>query len=192
VDPTGRNGVFFEIVRSGKPSKDSDTVRPLMETRGDGAKMLVFNKLANDQLKHALEVLPDLNDLMNENRLRPDQIQALVDLDKAGGGQSDPDEVDTIFEINKAKEEVVEDEPDWVSGNVSSSTVAPAEQPKPAVPVAEPPKPAVPVAEPPKPEVKAEAPKPTEKPADVKPAPVEPVTVNGADVPATQWNDLWT
>jgi hypothetical protein len=181
VDPTGRNGVFFEIIRNGKPSKDSDTVRPLMETRSDGAKMMVFNKLSNDQLKHALEVLPDLNDLMNENRLRPDQVEALVALDKAGGGQSDPDEVDAIFEINKIKEEVVDDEPEWLSGTVSS-TVAPVDVPKTPEPVVEPIKP----------EVKVEAPKPVEKPAEAKSAPVEPVVVNGADLTASKFEDLWS
>lgn len=173
VDPTGRNGVFFEIVRSGKPSKDSDSVRPLMESRADGAKMLVFNKLTNEQLKTALAVLPDLVDLMNEQRIKPEQIQALVGLDKLGGGQSDPDEVDKILEIGKAAAEPEDEEPDWMKG--------------PEVPPSTPANPPAPTPEPAKPEVKAESPKPAEKAPET-----QPTTVNGADLPASGFEDLWS
>jgi hypothetical protein len=112
---------------------------------------------------------------MNENRLRPDQIQALVDLDKAGGGQSDPDEVDRIFEINKVKEEVVDDEPEWLSGEPTTAPVDVSKAPEPTVEAT-------------KPEVKLEQPKVIEKPAEVKPA----VVVNGADVSASGFDDLWS
>ena len=173
VDPTGRTGVFFEIVRSGKPSKDSDSVRPLMETRADGAKMLVFNKLTNEQLKTALVVLPDLVDIMNEQRIASNQIQALVDLDKLGGGQSDPDEVDRIG-IAKGPAEPEDEEPDWMKAAPAETTSTPA-----SAPISTP--------EPAKAEVKAEPPKVAEKVVES-----QPTAVNGADLPASGSEDLWS
>lgn len=112
IDPTGRKGVWFEFTRSGKASPTSDSVRPVRVTKvkdGEEVEVLDVHVISNEDLTKALEVLPDLNELMEKGRIRRDQIEALVALAKSSEGACDPDEVDRILvdrilEVNKRED----------------------------------------------------------------------------------------
>jgi glutamate synthase domain-containing protein 1 len=60
--------------------------------------------ITNEQLGQAAERIPDLVELRNQNRISIDLIEALVALDKEGGGSSDPLAVDEIFASKKNEE----------------------------------------------------------------------------------------
>ena len=122
IEAGGRKGVFFEIVRAGQASPQSDSVRPLRIVReSDGAEILDFHVISNEQLEQARRVIPDLEELKARNHIRTDQIEALVVLDKAGGGSCDPIEVDSIFGTS-VKSVVGEKEPDWLSNDTSTES----------------------------------------------------------------------
>jgi len=116
MQAAGRKGVWFEFKRKGKPSRDSDSVSPVRVQQADGSEILDFHTITNEQLTQAKEVLPDLTELMEESRIRVDQIEALVQLDRDGGGAADPDEVDKVFLDGKVPGASAAEDPDWMSG----------------------------------------------------------------------------
>ena len=174
ISPTGRKGVWFEFVRTGKANATSDSVHPVRVSRSDGSEILDFHVITNEQLTAAQDAIPDLVELMEQNRIRLDQIEALVELDKSGGGSSDPDEVDRILEIGKS-----EQEPDWAAEE-------PVSTPVPVVTAA-----VEPVVVKATEVVKAAAETPVV--VEQKQAVVEtPTTLNGAEATEEQWASMWT
>lgn len=156
VQPAGRKGVWFEFTRKGKPSKDSDNVSPVRIQQSDGSEILDFHTITNEQLIQAKDAIPDLAELMEASRIRPDQIEALVQLDRDGGGSADPDEVDKIFNDGKTADG---GDPDWL--NATESTKEEQLKPEPAKEAPKQPEPvkAAPQDPKPQPEPAKEAPK---------------------------------
>ena len=116
IQPNGRKGVWFKITRTGPASRDSDKASPCKIVRDDGAEVLDFHVISNEQLQQAQDRIPDLVALRDENRISVEQMEALVALDKAGGGSPDPIAVDAIFAAAKAKDKDVSTVPvddDW-------------------------------------------------------------------------------
>jgi hypothetical protein len=97
ISPAGRKGVWFTITRAGQASRDSDSVEVYEKENDEGAKVLVFHTVTDEQLKVAKEILPDLNTMRESLRLPADKISYLVELDKVGGGRADIDAVDAVF-----------------------------------------------------------------------------------------------
>ena len=178
IQAAGRKGVWFKITRTGRASRDSDTVKVCRIVRDDGAELLDFQVITNEQLQQAQERLPDLVELRDQNRISVAQIEALVALDKAGGGSSDPLAVDEIFSANK-KASSTQNESDWTGA--SPTGVSAVETPKP---------------QPVKEEVKvAETPKTVEPKVEVKAEVKEeakPASINAADMPDADFDSLWT
>ena len=114
INPWGRKGVWFRITRTGMASLTSDKVEVSRITRADGSEMKDFHVITDEQLMEAQKRIPDLRTLRDQTLIRLDQIEALVALDKAGGGSPDPVEVDRILEIGKpaAKADPL---PDWAN-----------------------------------------------------------------------------
>jgi hypothetical protein len=186
IEPAGRKGVFFKITRTGRPSPQSDKVVVNRIEREDGAEVKDFHVISNEQLQEAQNRIPDLVELKGQSRIRLDQMEALVQLDKSGGGSSDPVEVDRILEIGKTQDPL--SEPEWLSGEPASppvATNAPIQQPV-VTQVVKP-------AEPPKVEAKAAVVPPTPPtPPPAAPAPTPAATaVNGADLSDEDFDNLF-
>jgi hypothetical protein len=165
MQAAGRKGVWFKITRSGNASPTSDTAKPCRIVREDGAEVLDFHVISNEQLQQAQDRLPDLEEMRELARIRLDQMEALIQLDKDGGGSSDPLEVDLILETAKNNKPL--DPPmEWAED--------PA--PPPAPQIAEP----APAA---KVETKPEPPK-------AEPTKVEPPKIE--DKPKDTFDDLWS
>lgn len=100
VDPLDpAQGVWFNIKRTGKFRDAQDTVEVVMEVRRDGGRITQELKLAplsEAQLKQALDVLPDLTEVVTV--LGRDQIGALVT------GSGDPEEVEAVFNMGTRRE----------------------------------------------------------------------------------------
>jgi hypothetical protein len=134
IQPAGRKGVWFEFIRNGKASATSDTVVPVRVQNNDGSEMLDFHTITNEQLDAAKKCLPDLIELMELSRVSDDQMEALIKLDRDGGGSSDPDEVDAILgnpNLKEAKSDE-DDMPDWTNIKTNTSTVKNVVQNEPA------------------------------------------------------------
>jgi hypothetical protein len=177
---TGRKGVWFKIKRTGKASTTSDDVTVNRIALDNGAEMKDFHVITNEQLEEAQNRIPDLAEFRDSNRIRLDQMEALIELDKAGGGSSDPTEVDRILEIGKKKEkQAVESEPDWMKGSAPSN--APAQE-TPATPT------------PPPPETASKNPVSASNSApEVKSQTPTPATSTGGDQMSDEdFNSLWT
>ena len=94
----------MRVTRTGKASRESDSVTSCRIEKPDGSEVLDFHVITNEQLGQAAERIPDLVELRNQNRISIDLIEALVALDKEGGGSSDPLAVDEIFSSKKDEE----------------------------------------------------------------------------------------
>ena len=176
INAHGRKGVWMRITRTGQASTTSDDVTPCRITRAeDGASFLDFHVITNEQLQQAQQRLPDLLELKEQNRISLDKMQALVELDKQGGGSSDPLEVDRILEIGK-KKEAANVEQEWADAPVVTQKVTtPIDPPVQKV------------------EQVIEKPKTVEtKPVETKPV-VTGATgvVNGGTLTNDQFEDLW-
>jgi hypothetical protein len=102
INPTGRVGVFFEFARVGKAGPKSDSVQPhrINKTiQGEEVQVLDFYRIPDSLLQTAQNVLPDLIELRDRQRLSDEQVQQLVDATEAGGGSVEPDVVDNIIGI---------------------------------------------------------------------------------------------
>lgn len=150
ISPAGRKGLWFTIKREGRASKDSDSVFPCREVDGEGNERLMFHTLTDEQFAKMKESLPDLNKMKFANSIPEHKMIKLVELDKAGGGKADIDEVAKVFH-----EDVVYDE---TPINYDDSDVDFGAAPEPAK-------------EEPKPVVEAAKPEPVK----AEPAKVEPV-----------------
>jgi len=104
IQGAGRKGVWMRVTRTGKASRESDSVTSCRIEKPDGSEVLDFHVITNEQLGQAAERIPDLVELRNQNRISIDLIEALVALDKEGGGSSDPLAVDEIFASKKNEE----------------------------------------------------------------------------------------
>jgi hypothetical protein len=105
INPTGRVGVFFEFTRVGKASPKSDSVRPHMLNKtiqGEEVQVLDLYRIPDDTLKLAMNVLPDLTELRDRNRITDAQAEALVKATEEGQGAVDPQVVDSILGVRKA------------------------------------------------------------------------------------------
>lgn len=104
INPTGRVGVFFEFIRIGKASPKSDSVRPHMLNKtiqGEEVQVLDLYRIPDDTLKLALNVLPDLAEFRDRNKITDNQAEALVKATEEGQGAVDPQVVDSILGIRK-------------------------------------------------------------------------------------------
>lgn len=104
INPTGRTGVFFEFIRVGKASPQSDSVKPHMITRVVGeeeAQFLDLYRIPNELLVLAQNVLPDLCELRDRQKITEEQAIALVKATKEGSGSVEPAIVDSILGIQK-------------------------------------------------------------------------------------------
>ena len=101
IKPAGRKGLWFKITRTNRPSTTSDKVEVNRIANPDGSEIKDFHVITDEQLGEAQNRIPDLLELKNQNRIRVEQIEALIALDKAGRGSSDPVEVDRILELGK-------------------------------------------------------------------------------------------
>jgi hypothetical protein len=126
ISPAGRKGVFFRFTRTGKASATSDTATPIRIQLADGSEILDFHRISDDQLKRASQVLPDLYELMEQDRISEDKIEALVKLDRESGGVCDIDSVDAILDGDQAYLPPAED---WVDDEEPVGHAAPVEAP---------------------------------------------------------------
>lgn len=99
IDPCGVvNGVWFEFTRNGKASPTSDDCQPVKVSTGPGEFKYDLHTLDKSTLILAQESIPDLEEMMERGRIRPDQVTALVNC------SGDPEEVDRILEIDHTKQ----------------------------------------------------------------------------------------
>ena len=190
IKPAGRKGLWFKVTRTGRPSLTSDKVDVNRIVNPDGSEMKDFHVISDEQLQEAQNRLPDLLELKGQNRIRLEQIEALIALDKAGRGSSDPVEVDRILETNKTsapqKQEV--DYTGKVNSAVSEEAVTTALKAKQPVSasVVKPAPVEAPVVATTVPPV-AEVVSPVAKKEEVK----APVAVNGADMSDDEFNSMF-
>jgi hypothetical protein len=122
VQVNGRVGVFFNFVRTGKASNNSDTVTVNQVPFGsEGAVVTDWHTVSNAVLQQAQDVLPCLVEEQEALRISDDKVNALVKhcIEMCGG--CDPDVVDSIMgsrvqrsapavvDTKVVKEEVVDD-----------------------------------------------------------------------------------
>lgn len=185
IDPLDVDqGVWFNIKRSGKNFNDiQDTVEIVMDRQG---KVMTYKNaaLSADQVKAALEILPDLTTVATY--LARDQVGALVT------GSGDAEEVDAIFNQGRKETSAVPIRTTSVVVKPAQVTVpTPAPTPTPAAVVAE--APAAPAAPAVNPDIaalmaqiaalqaQAAATPPVELPKAAPPPP--PAAVNSASLP---------
>lgn len=141
-DPCGVNGVWIEFNRSGKGFETDVTpeAHRVLQTIQDGTtgrtirtEVIMDSELTYDLATRALEVCPDLKEMMEGARLSDEQITKLVN------GSGDPAEVDEIWGWSqKSKEEVPVTPPAPRPAPAPTPPPAPAPKPAPApAPVAE-------------------------------------------------------
>jgi len=102
INPTGRVGVFFEFTRTGKASPQSDKVTAHTITKtvqGEEAQFLDLYRIPDELLSLAQEVLPDLYELRDRQKINDEQALALVRATEAGSGSVEPQVVDSILGI---------------------------------------------------------------------------------------------
>lgn len=94
-DPFGPKGVWFEFNRSGLGFDTVVDVQPLRvieQINGRRVEVIAESELTYDLAEYALDVCPDLNELMESYRLSPEQVEKIVN------GSGDPEEVDAIWD----------------------------------------------------------------------------------------------
>lgn len=97
IQPFGRKGVWFVFDRVGKASLTSDIVSVLRKTQSDGSEIKEFHTITDEELKQAMDVIPDLKELLERNRISEAKMIELIELDRLGGGKADPDEVSRVL-----------------------------------------------------------------------------------------------
>ena len=141
IEGAGRKGVWFKVVRSGYASPTSDKATICRKVNDDGSEAIEFHTVSNDQLQAAMQRIPDLVQMREENRIRLDQIEALVKLDIDGGGKTLPEDVDVILELNKAPATFVapkttaEPVEDWMGPDATGAPAPPVVKEEPVAPV---------------------------------------------------------
>ncbi len=105
VDPCGVKGLWFEATRNGQASRDSDDVQAVkIFDKDTTTERYDFHTLDNATLLAASQAIPDLGDLMEKQRITPEQIAALVNCG------DDPEEVDRILGISERRAAAASDE----------------------------------------------------------------------------------
>jgi hypothetical protein len=92
-----RGAWFFPHCSAPGQQNNITTFEPVMDAAGDGAMRLKLAPLSEDDLKRALDALPDLTDA-GLTFLTQEQIKALVECD------GDPSTVDTIMGMSQPKQ----------------------------------------------------------------------------------------
>jgi hypothetical protein len=93
-DPFGQKGVWLEFNRSGMGFETVVDVQPLRTVEmvnGRRVEVVAESELTYDLAAQALDVCPDLNELMESYRLSEEQVRTIVE------GSGDPEEVDAVW-----------------------------------------------------------------------------------------------
>jgi hypothetical protein len=93
-DPFGQKGVWLEFNRSGTGFETVVDVQPLRTVEmvnGRRVEVVAESELTYDLAAQALDVCPDLNELMESYRLSEEQVRTIAE------GSGDPEEVDAVW-----------------------------------------------------------------------------------------------
>jgi hypothetical protein len=97
IKATDRWGVFFEFNRVGQAKPENDKVDVHMLQAEDGSMNIAFHRVSDELLKKAKTSMPDLVQMVEENRVSFEVVQKLVDHAIECGGSCDPATVDIIM-----------------------------------------------------------------------------------------------
>ncbi len=134
-DGAGVKGMYFEFIRSGKASRDSDRceiAKIEVEVDGETLEKDDVHVLTRDLAQQAVDNIPDLTELRDKIRYPLEKIQELCALTADADGAFDPDEVDRILGERKGSKKAAapaaaaEDEggDDWSGDDTISSPKA--------------------------------------------------------------------
>lgn len=123
-DPCGIKGFFFEFIRTGKASFNSDKcevhqIAKMVE--GEEVFKNDVSPLTKEIAAAAMENIPDLNELMEKQRYSLDKIEALCALTERSDGSYDPREVDRILGVVQQEQKPKSDD-NWEDSDSKSDT----------------------------------------------------------------------